>query len=343
MQSGDSYFQKQRRTADNADIRTSRGFFNLMQRIGNEMHETTGVMSLVDTRNILDLCMAPGGYSASALKFNPRASVSGATLPEQHGGHKLLVRDGFKGASVRVWQGDITSLVGDMNIDNGDIPEGHPDFGKFQKDEIWARQQFDLVFCDGQVLRNHSQDMAEYRQRREARRLTCSQLLIALRHVKVGGSIVILLHKIDRWDTVLTLRAFDRFANIVLFKPLAGHRARSSFYLVAKNVQPNHKEALAGIQDWTKSWKNATFHTLTDDGGEDASLGYENEDMILGQQVKEVMDEFGERLITLGENSWKIQKEAIEKSSWFKKVKTEETTQRSIRNGLVGLSNKIEK
>ena len=315
MQSGDSYFQKQRRTADNPDMRTSRAFFNLMQRIGNEMHETTGVMSLVDTGNILDLCMAPGGYSASALKFSPWASVSGATLPEEHGGHKLLVRDGFRGASVRVWQGDLTSLVGDMGIDDGEIPERHADFGDFQKDEVWSGERFDLVFCDGQVLRSHSHNMAESRQLCEARRLTCSQLLIALRHVRAGGSMVVLLHKIDRWDTILTIRTFDRIASITLFKPLAAHKSRSSFYLVAKNIQPDHEDALAGIRDWTKSWKDATFHNRT---GEDAFSGYQSADVVLKKQVMEAMDEFGERLITLGETPWKIQKEAIEKSPWFK-------------------------
>lgn len=89
------------------------------------------MISLVDTRNILDLCIAPGGYSALALKFNTQASVSGATLPEEHGDHKLFVQDGFRGASVRVWQGDLTSLMGDMGIGDGNIPERHPDFGDF--------------------------------------------------------------------------------------------------------------------------------------------------------------------------------------------------------------------
>ena len=155
MTSGDEYFQKQRKIADDADLRVSRGFFNLMQRIGDEMQKSTGVMSLANPGKILDLCMAPGGYSASVLKFNPQASISGATLPEMLGGHKLFVRDRFRGAPIRVWQGDLTSLIGDMGIVNIDIPDEHPDFGKFQKDEVWAGEQFDLVFCDGQVLRNH--------------------------------------------------------------------------------------------------------------------------------------------------------------------------------------------
>ena len=267
--------------------------------------------------------MAPGGYSASALKFNPQASVSGASLPEKLGGHKLFVQDGFRGASVRVWQGDLTSLVGDMGIDDGDIPEEHPNFGKLQKDEVWAEEKFDLVFCDGQVLRNHSQNMAEHRRRCEARRLICSQLLIALRHVRVGGSMVILLHKVDSWDTVLTLRAFDQFASIALFKPQTAHKARSSFYLVAKNIQPHHKDALVAIQDWTKAWNDATFQSLTGEGRKGAFPGNGNESTALGQQVTKVMDEFGERLIRLGETAWKIQEEAIRGSPWFKEMKTE--------------------
>ena len=335
MTSGDKHFQKQRKIADGTDMKTSRGFFSLMERIGTEMQDTTGVMSIPDPGQILDLCMAPGGYSASALKLNPRATVSGATLPERLGGHKLFVRNGFRRAAVQVWQGDLTSLVGDMGIDDdGGIPEEHPDFGKFQKDELWAGEQFDLVFCDGQVLRNHSQDMVEHRQRCEARRLTCSQLLIALRHVKVGGSIVVLLHKIDSWDTVLTLRAFDLFASIALFKPLAAHKARGSFYLIAKNVQPHHQDALVAIQDWTKAWKDATFHALTGEGREDVFPGNGNESTALGRYVTKVMDEFGERLVTLGENAWKIQEEAIRKSAWFKEMKTEESSKTFTANDL---------
>ena len=54
------------------------------------------------------------------------------------------------------------------------------------------------------------------------------------------------------------------------------------------------------------------------------------------------MDEFDERLITLGQNPWKIQKEAIEKSAWFKGSKTEKETRTSTANGLTDLSSRIE-
>lgn len=261
--------------------------------------------------------MAPGGYSASALKFNPRASISGATLPEELGGYKLHVQDGYEGARVRVWQGDLTSLIGDMGMDNDDIAEEHPDFGKFQKEKVWAGELFDLVFCDGQVVRNHSQGMTEHRQQCEPRRLTCSQILIGLQHVQVGGSMVILLHKIDSWETVLTLRAFDQFADIIIFKPLTSHKSRGSFYLVARNIQPHHKAALETIQTWTEAWKYPTFRALAGKGQEVAFPDDRNDSTVLDEQVTKVMNEYGERLVTLGENAWKIQTEAIKESRWF--------------------------
>lgn len=144
---------------------------------------------------------------------------------------------------------------------------------------------------------------------------------------------VILLHKIDSWESVLTLRAFDRFASIALFKPLAAHKARSSFYLVAKNIQPHHKDALVAIQDWAKAWNDATFGALTGEGREDAPPTNGNESTALVQQVTKVMDEFGERLIILGENAWKIQEEAIRASAWFKEVEIKESSRASTDNG----------
>lgn len=321
MTSGDEPFQKQRERADNADEEISRGFFKIMRGIGDEMQKTLGVMSLTDPGKILDLCMAPGGYSASALKFSPWASVSGATLPEEVGGLKLFVHDEFKEARIRVWQGDLTSLVGDMGMDNDDIVEEHDGFGKFQKDKVWGGEKFDLVFCDGQVLRTHTKGMKEYRQRCEKRRLTCSQLLIALQYVKIGGTMVILLHKLYLWDTLLIVRAFDKFAHIAIFKPSTTHKSRGSFYLVAKNIQPHHENALEATQTWSEAWKDATFRGSAGEGEEVAFPADRNESTILGEQVRRVMNEFGERLITLGENAWKIQTQAIKLSRWYKEKK----------------------
>lgn len=93
---------------------------------------------------------------------------------------------------------------------------------------------------------------------------------------------VILLYKIGIWDTILTLRAFDRFASVAPFKPVAAHKARSSFYLVAKNIQPYYKDAPVAIQDWANAWNDATFYSLIDEGRKDVFPSNGNESTALG-------------------------------------------------------------
>jgi hypothetical protein len=67
----------------------------MMQEIGNEMQEATGALSQKSRTSedfeILDLCMAPGGYTASALQHNPTAKAVGITLPPDQGGHQVLL------------------------------------------------------------------------------------------------------------------------------------------------------------------------------------------------------------------------------------------------------------
>ncbi len=48
-------------------------------------------------------------------------------------------------------------------------------------------QTFDLVFCDGQVLRTHSR--GEHREHGEPFRLRVSQLILALQRIDAGGTL----------------------------------------------------------------------------------------------------------------------------------------------------------
>lgn len=97
-----------------------------MRQIGDEIQATTGVLALkTESPNVLNLCMAPGSYTASILKFNPHAHVSGVTLPEKEGGHKLLIQWGLEGSRIEVMQRDITMLSSEFGVE--DIPDDHPD------------------------------------------------------------------------------------------------------------------------------------------------------------------------------------------------------------------------
>ena len=133
-----------------------------MRDIGLELDNATSALSIdhdPETRPaILDLCMAPGGFSAAALERNPSALLRGISLPRTLGGHEMLLRswsDTDPEASTYVDFRDITLLAEEMGTPLSSIPAAHPDAASFSADRPFLDQKFDLVFCDGQVLRTH--------------------------------------------------------------------------------------------------------------------------------------------------------------------------------------------
>jgi hypothetical protein len=125
-----------------------------------------------------------------------------------------------------------------------------------------------------------------------------------------GGTMAVLLRRPDAWDVVHLLHQFNSFANIQLFKPYKKHAVRSTFYLVAKNVQPEAESAIAALEEWKKSWSRATF-------GGDEGTGEKDPEMDV-EAVKKVLDEFGPKLIELAIPVWKIQAGALERQDFTK-------------------------
>lgn len=212
---------------------------------------------------------------------------------------------------------DITMLAAEYGVT--DIREGHPDISNFSTERPWAAKSFDLVFCDGQVLRTHAPHIASYRQEREAGRLTCCQLILAMQRIKPGGTLIVLLQKVEMWHTMRLLSMFDKISEVELFKSVTSHTTRGSFYLVAQNVQPHQPEAVAAIDEWKAAWKNATFPSCADEGNREQPDFVEA--YVPNEEVPNLLASFGERLIELGEPVWQIQKNALEKASWFKNKK----------------------
>jgi 23S rRNA U2552 (ribose-2'-O)-methylase RlmE/FtsJ len=284
---GDKYFQIQRRRADKTDEKTSQPHFRLMQRIGEELHHATfGFAIRTYPGNILDMCAAPGGFLATAMKFNPDSEAVAFSLPPSDGGYNFLFT-GDKKHSVKFL--DITMLAADMGVT--DIPEKHPDAGRFLPCQMRETQLFDLVLCDGHVLRTHAPARASYRETREPVRLKTTQLALGLEHIRPGGTMIVLFHKVEHWDTVCFLRRFEKFSSVQLYKPTAGHAKRSSFYMVATNVKRQDPEAILAIENWKAVWRAATFGT--DEDFADALRKGE-------QSAEEVLEEFGSVLVNHG-------------------------------------------
>ncbi|KAF1815408.1 hypothetical protein P152DRAFT_511563 [Eremomyces bilateralis CBS 781.70] len=306
---GDRFFRKQRHDADSTDKKTARMFYKMMKTIGQEMHQSTRALAIpkmvANSPTILDMCMAPGGFLDTTLKMNPGAHALGFSLPVSKGGHRTLLR---RDPNVTLRFLDVTMLAEDMGLT--DVPAEHPDTKNLLLQQFEPGQRFDLVLCDGKVLRTHVR--AAYRELREARRLTVTQLALGLEHVKVGGTMVVLLHKVEHWNTVSLLYKFSKFSSLKLFKPAPQHAKRSSFYMIATNVQSQHGEAVRAVERWKREWKVATFGT--DEEYEALRAP--------GLGAEEVLGGFGSELVRLGREVWGIQARALEKAPFIKKRRT---------------------
>lgn len=273
-------------------------------KIGNKLQAVTGAFTPpVDsppTIRALNLCMAPGGYTATILRVNPSASVKGITLSEERGGHAMMLPFGNEDPRVDVEFMDITMLAREYGPSNANIPVEHPEAAKFVEDSPYQGLAFDIVVCDGQTLRTHKR--AACRNNQEAFRLLLSQLIFGMNRIRAGGTFVILLHQLGSWESVKLLRKFDSFSNIQLFKPLRFHQDRSSFYLVAKDVQPGHPEAMKSIEQWKSDWWHATF------GGVEFTGKIVEDDSNL---VNSVLESFGQKFVELGREIWSIRLEAM--------------------------------
>jgi 23S rRNA U2552 (ribose-2'-O)-methylase RlmE/FtsJ len=271
----------------------------MMQQIGDELQESTHALSLTSNYaeevKILDICMAPGGYTSSALKYNCRATVFGITLPPAQGGHEILLRHS-KSDIIFL---DVTMLAKEFGVDI--VPPTHPDHSCFLSERPYLGYTFKLIFCDGQVLRTHQR--AEYREHQEALRLTVSQLILALQRIETGGTMIVLLHKIDSWDSTELLYIFSQFSSVRVFKPRKKHAIRSSFYLIATNVQPNADAAKSAVEMWKRAWWHATFGGNNGTGGTKAMAdeGY----------VRIVLDQFGNDLVELSRPILETQANAL--------------------------------
>lgn len=277
-----------------------------MKTIAYDMHQATGAFHIKnpsqDGRSILDMCMAPGGFLAIALSYNPEARALAFSLPKQNGGHLVLLP---KRPNVKLKFLDVTMLAEDMGLPN--IPHEHPDIKNFLPSQFGTRESFDIILCDGQVLRNHGR--ADYRERTEASRLCLTQLTLALNHLKPGGTMIVLLHKVEAPATVQLLHTFDKFASVQLFKHMKFHAKRSSFYMLASNIRADSEDAKMAVERWRYQWKIATFGTFND-YCEAFRMDFLN--------VEVILEEFGPRLIEIGREIWNIQANALENAPFMR-------------------------
>ena len=251
------------------------------------MDNETGAYALAgDKPKILDLCMAPGGFVAYFLERFPEGRADAVTLPVKEGGHQVLLPFGSRNNNVHVTFADVTMFAAELGVQS--IPEEHPDKQKLLACWPYSQLLYDLVICDGQALR--TQNLAEYRKTCEQSRLFNCQLVLSLKKVQPGGTIIALLHKSHKWRTFSLLHMFSKFSDIQLFKPEGFHAQKSSFYLVAKNVRPQSQDAIDAIEKFAWSWSRGTFSDATGPSEDN------DNDVSNKGEMKLLLEEFGCKL-----------------------------------------------
>lgn len=277
---------------------------NMMRSVADKMEIATGIFALPGPRpTVLALGFAPGGFVQKALKVNPKAQAIGITLGDKFCGIPVLVKD----KRLTFHPADITLMAGDMGKLPDELPPNHPDAKNFLPKLIRPRATFDLVTAEGGVLRPHQALLGSHRELREAHRLKTSQLALAVSRVKKGGKMIVLLHKPETWHSLSLFYTFSKFAKIQLFKPSQQHQYKSSFYMIARDVQSQSEAARTAVQQWTREWKVATF-------GAD-----EEYDTVVREHaldVDQVLKEFGKEWIELSRQVWEIQRDGLKEKSF---------------------------
>lgn len=281
------------------------------QGLGEELHEKADSFYVKKKFGAevtsLSLCMAPGGYTWSFLKRNRNARAYGISLPVEEGGHPMYLDHGEKDKRVEVEWLDITMLAVELGTPIEKVPAKHPEAAKFTAYRPFPGKTFDIVICDGNVLRvhQHQRDMD-----REACRLLLSQLILGLERTKPGGNFIVLLHRLDSWSNLKLLMMFESFSKVQLFKAHRAHATRSSFYLVAKNVQAESTEAKEAVKRWKEDWWTTTF------AGEDGT-GLRLEPPA-DEEVHETLEANGKRWRELGRPIWAVQLVAMKGARFLK-------------------------
>jgi hypothetical protein len=290
--------------------------------IGEEMDEKTSVITLAagdigQSPRVLDIGMAPGRFAQTVLRKHRDARIRGITLPSEMGGLKIMLPRWKDDLRIRIEFVDITVLANEMGRPATSIPTQHPDIAKFSPKRPFQDETFDLVFCGATGATTRLEHAgAEHHGSHKRLRLATSQLVFALQRLRNQGSLVLVMHKPESFDTAEIIRTFIKCSRVRLFKSKRKHAITSSFYIVATEVNTQSEEMRLAVVKWKRQWEAATFQP--DQEPSDCLRASED-------QVREMLAEFGPQLIDLATPLWKAQADALRVSPFLKELNSTST------------------
>ncbi|KAL1595004.1 hypothetical protein SLS59_008555 [Nothophoma quercina] len=260
---------------------------------------------------VLDIGMAPGGFVHTVLRRHRDATIRGITLPSELGGLQIMLPGWKDDLKIRIEFADITMLANEMGRPATSIPTQHPDIAKFSSKRPFQNETFDLVFCGATGATTRRAHADEDYDSHKRLRLVTSQLVFALQRLRNRGSLVLVMHKPESFDTAEVIRTFTKCSRVRLFKSKKKHAIKSSFYMVAIEVDTQSGEMQSAVVKWKKQWEDATFQS-------DEALS--TCPRVSEDEVHEMLAEFGPQLIDLAMPLWKIQADALRASPFLKEL-----------------------
>lgn len=246
-----------------------------MINVGRDLQGTIGAFDLPsnsDRLAILDLCMAPGGLVTSALEVNKSAKVDTFSLPSVKGGHNVMINYRPRDERVKVRFMDITMFAEEFGSPID--RKHHLDWTSLRQKWPYHTPHYDLVICD-------------------------------------GGTLIVLLHRINNVRTFRIIKMLHGFSSVQVFKPTKSHAIRSSFYLVAKNVQSDSSACLRAMNLFKTIWEYATFENTSQE-----TFRLCTELTLKEQSLSTELEEFGPWYTELARPVWRTQADALAVASF---------------------------
>ncbi|KAI0087561.1 hypothetical protein BDY19DRAFT_954328 [Irpex rosettiformis] len=299
----DQAFSAQRALAVAPNRRAKIAWFKMMKDAFGEMNDFASFAPISGDYKFLDLGCCPGGFTSYILSSNPDAKGVGISLPVQQGGHEYSLEPRLRSRMKLNWA-DLTyyKLHPSMHELRGKELQPLPDTYK----------DFDLVILDSHYLHDlYLSPVLAQPEPWDNHRLWVSQMIIALRSIKDGGTIVIKLSHVEWTATAQDLYLLDILSSeLRTYKPRKAHTKRGTFYAIAKGVGHGRKGSLKAefIQKYEDLWHEISF------GGEEGKGRWlAKDDFNFIVSYEELADEYLERLAELGKDPWIIQANSLRK------------------------------
>jgi hypothetical protein len=144
-------------------------------------------------------------------------------------------------------------LANEMGRPATSIPTQRPDIAKFSSKRPFQNETFNLVFCAATSATTQRAHVSpKHHKSRKRLRLATSQLVFALQRLRNQGSLVLVMHKPESFNTAEVIRTFTKCSSVRLFKSKTKHAITSSFFIVAMEVDTQSEEMQSAVVKWKK-------------------------------------------------------------------------------------------